>query len=129
MEFYSVFKYLVFDYKFEIQKRTLSSNVIATNRPDINKIRKAFWSRRNRSFAFSKTFSKITNRRKAQHKKSPKAGAVVSLAAMVAGMSSMPIVQADQQPSDSLMQEKSKLSKSDSLSMDQGYHKLLGLCS
>ena len=129
MIFYPFFKYLVFNYTFEVQKRTLSFILIAAHRPDINKIRKAFWSRRNRSFVFSKTFSKLTNRRKAQHKKSPKAGAVVSLAAMVAGMSSMPIVQADQQPSDSLMQEKPKLPKSDSLSMDQGYHKLLGLCS
>ena len=46
---------------------------------------------------FSKTFAKLTNRRKARrHNKNPRAGAVVSLAAMVAGMSSMPIVQIDQ---------------------------------
>ena len=68
----------------------------AATKPDINKIRKAFWSRKNR-FMFSKTFAKLTNRRKARrHNKNPRAGAVVSLAAMVAGMSSMPIVQIDQ---------------------------------
>ena len=109
------------------KKNNTSCIVIATNRPDVKKLRKAFWSRKNRSFVFSKTFSKLTNRRRAQHKKSPKAGAVVSLAAMVAGMSSMPIVQTDQQPSDSQMQEKTKLPKSDSLSMDQGYYNFLGL--
>ena len=65
-------------------------------KPDIAKIRKAFWSRKNR-FNFSKTFAKLNNRRKARrHPENPRAGAVVSLAAMVAGMSSMPIVQTDQ---------------------------------
>ena len=65
-------------------------------KPDINKIRKAFWSRKNR-FNFSKTFAKLNNRRKARrHNENPRAGAVVSLAAMVAGMSSMPIVHTDQ---------------------------------
>ena len=66
-------------------------------KPDINKVRKAFWSRKNR-FIFSKTFAKLTKRRSAQQGQNPKAGAVVSLAAMVAGMSSMPIVQTDQPP-------------------------------
>ena len=65
-------------------------------KPDINKIRKSFWSRKNR-FNFSKTFAKLNNRRKARrHNENPRAGAVVSLAAMVAGMSSMPIVHTDQ---------------------------------
>ena len=85
-------------------------SILIATKPDINKVRKAFWSRKNR-FIFSKTFAKLTKRRSAQQGQNPKAGAVVSLAAMVAGMSSMPIVQTDQPIEDTV-------EKTDSLDID-----------
>ena len=62
--------------------------------PDINHVRKAFWSRRNKFLLGKTKFARLYKKRQ-EEKKVPKLGAVVSLAAMAAGMTSMPIVQTD----------------------------------
>lgn len=60
-------------------------------KPDINVVRKAFWSRKNRFiFPRSRGFPFLGRKRSSN---APKLGAVVSLAALAAGMTSMPIVQ------------------------------------
>ena len=63
-----------------------------SKKPDICQVRQAFWSRKNRFFFPSKRkeLSKFCKKRKTEIE--PKLGAVVSLAALTAGMTSMPIV-------------------------------------